>query len=268
MRFSTFGLKLLFAKDLLSFFSDLSSKGASNKSPLTHLLVKSGKVTSKVIDSKTSKEKIAAEVKKEFKSVEKLLKTIDNQLPKNEKEIKKLLSQMQKEVRGLNSSLKQMPKIRLQVLYSQILKLKAQLDQLPKAKNSEKSKGAALNKKGSFSIKHAPSNRKVWNQSESKGSFVQNADSKKLLKHLNNLHQSLTQLSKTANEGERASLVSSSREAQHMFTQKSLIPLGIVYPFSNFKFDRSSKKKKKMNWDDLAEDEEYQEEDSSSKNKK
>lgn len=264
MRFSTLGLKLLFAKDLLSFFSDLPSKKPSNKSQLNHPLDKSGKPKGIFVNPKTSKEKFAAEIKKEFNTVEKLLKTIDNQLPKNEKEIKSLLSQMQKEVREFNTSLMQMPKIRLQVIYLQVLKLKSQLEKIPKPKTSERltEKGGAFQ---NLSIKSSSFDRKVLYNFEMKDPSLKNADSNKMLKHLNNLHISLTQLSKVASEKEMAAVI---REVQHMFSLKSLFPLGIVYPFTNFKLDRSSKKKKKTNREDLPEEEEYQEDDSSLENKK
>jgi hypothetical protein len=273
LRFYEYSLKMLFAKDLLKLLGKLSSEGqnetSSVKDPSSSILegekslLSSEKTLDKEkpktfhssnLDKNSSRDEIQSLMKKELNSLQKQITEISESLKPQEQSLKKIFALINHELSSMSSGIKQMPKIRLQMLYTELVNIKAKINS--ELVKTESTKDASLLK---AKEKAAEENRSLAKQ--------QTFGAQKTFSKLITLYHSLLELKQALTEGKNLGIFSNETMLPSL-QPRALIPLGIVYPFSSFKSSIALSNGKKKKFEDFEEDDENEEDLSNNKKKR
>jgi len=274
LRFSEYSLKMFFAKDLLKLIGKFSSEGQSEtssiKDPSSSIpngeksLLSSEKTLSKKstktfnssdLDKSSSRDEIQSLMKKELSSLQKQIGEISKNLKPQEQSLKKVFTLLNQELSSMSSGIKQMPKIRMQMLYSELINIKSKINNELVKTESTLEKDASLSK---AKEKAAEENRSLAKH--------QTFGPQKVFSKLITLYHSLLELKQALTEGKNLGIFSNETMLPSL-QPRALIPLGIVYPFSSFKSSIALSNGKKKKFDDFEEEDENQEDPSNKKQK-
>jgi len=274
LRFSEYSLKILFAKDLLKMLEKLSSGTQEYKNPSKDGLLlfnskkgalspdKAQKATgskdlnSSSLTQKNNREEILSQIKKELDSLQKQLVQDSNLLKPREKSLKEVFNLLHREISSISSEIKEMPKIRMQILHSELVNIKSKI-------NSELKNTKASSEKKEGSTFLSATKAEVERSSFEKLKIL---DTQKKFSRLITLYHSLLQLKQALIEGRNFGIFTGEVNLPST-QQRALLPFGIVYPFSSFKTSISLSKAKKKKFKELDEEEDESDENNLSNKK-
>ena len=214
LRFSEYSLKILFAKDLLKMLEKLSSGTQEYKNPSKDGLLlfnskkgalspdKAQKATgskdlnSSSLTQKNNREEILSQIKKELDSLQKQLVQDSNLLKPREKSLKEVFNLLHREISSISSEIKEMPKIRMQILHSELVNIKSKI-------NSELKNTKASSEKKEGSTFLSATKAEVERSSFEKLKIL---DTQKKFSRLITLYHSLLQLKQALIEGRNFSI--------------------------------------------------------------
>lgn len=263
LRFSNYTLKMLFAKDLLKMLEMTSVNEKTDNKHFSNIR-KEGGEPHKQSDGKSSKplisnnlsqkqtnDELLTLLKEKLTSIQEKFKDFSNQSKFEKTSLQKLLLLVKNEINSFSSNVKTMPKIRLELILSQLARIQASVEKEANrskmfSKTLKITQSLSQNKKGE--VKEGKS--LLFSKSHITG--AQRAFSLSIA-----LYQSLLELKLALKETNSSSIFTRGINTL-IVPQRVFLPFGIVYPFTTFKntiYPSKAKKKK----DNQLEEEEQEE---------